>query len=73
MRQYLFIVGSVIIGRIFYIILLYAYIWGVPGFPNTFWWTGVIDLIWSILYIVIVLTSDDIRLRDLFLPKREDI
>jgi hypothetical protein len=73
MRQYLFIIGSVIIGRIFYVILLYAYIWSVPGFPGTFWWTGVVDLIWSILYIVIVLTSDDIRLRDLFLPKRKDI
>jgi hypothetical protein len=71
MKRYLFIIGAVIIGRIIYVLLLYAYIWGVDDFPNTFWWTGVIDLSWSILYIVITLTSDEIRLRDLFLPKWE--
>jgi len=73
MKRYLFIIGAVIIGRIFYVILLYAYIWGIADFPNTFWWTGVIDLSWSILYIVITLTSDDIRLKDLFLPKWEGL
>jgi hypothetical protein len=73
MRRYLFIVGAVIIGRIFYFLLLYAYIWGEVDFPNTFWWTGVIDLSWSMLYLVITLKSDDIRLKDLFLPKWEGI
>jgi hypothetical protein len=73
MRRYLFIIGAVIIGRIFYIVLLYTYIWCVDGFPGTFWWTGVVDLTWSILYIVITLTSDDIHLKDLFLPKWEGI
>jgi hypothetical protein len=68
MRRYLFIVGCVFIGRIFYVFLLYAYIFGVVGFPSTFWWTGLVDLAWSILYLVITLTSEDIRLRDLFLP-----
>jgi len=71
-RRYLFIIGAVMIGRIFYVILLYAYTLGVPDFSSTFWWTGVVDSIWSILYIVITLTSDDIRFRDLFLPKWED-
>jgi hypothetical protein len=56
------------IGRIIYGVLLYACILGVPGFPATFWWTGVIDLLWSVLYIVLVLRSDEIQLRDLFLP-----
>ena len=69
MRRYLFIVGCVFIGRIFYVLLLYAYILGVAGFPLTFWWTGLVDLAWSILYLVIALISDDIHLRDLFLPK----
>jgi len=69
MRRYLFIVGCVFIGRIFYVVLLYAYIFCVAGFPSTFWWTGLVDLSWSILYIVITLTSDEIHLRDLFLPK----
>jgi len=68
-RRYLFLVGCVFIGRILYIILLYAYILGIPGFPKDFWITGVVDLIWSILYIVIALTSKDIGLKDLFLPK----
>jgi hypothetical protein len=72
MRRYLFIVGCVFIGRIFYVLLLYGYIFGVAGFPNTFWWTGLVDLSWSILYIVITLISDEIRLKDLFLPHRGD-
>jgi hypothetical protein len=54
-------------------VLLYAYIFGVAGFPSTFWWTGVVDLSWSILYIVLTLISDEIRLRDLFLPKWQEI
>jgi hypothetical protein len=70
MRRYLFIVGCVFIGRIFYVVLLYAYILGVAGFPSNFWWTGVVDLSWSILYIVITLKSDEFHLRDLFLPHR---
>jgi hypothetical protein len=72
MRRYLFIVGCVFIGRIFYVVLLYAYIFGVAGFPSTFWWTGVVDLSWSILYIVIPLISDEIHLKDLFLPRLGD-
>ena len=69
MRRYLFIIGAVLIGRILYIALLFSYIFGVAGFPSTFWWTGVVDSSWSILYIILTLLSDDIRLRDLFLPK----
>lgn len=72
-RRYLFIIGSVLIGRILYVVLLYAYMLGEPGFPGIFWWTGVVDLSWSILYIVLALTSDEVRLRDLFLPKWRDI
>jgi hypothetical protein len=72
-RRYLFIIGSVLIGRILYVVLLYAYVFGEPGFPSTFWWTGVVDISWSILYIVLALISDEVRLRDLFLPKWQDI
>jgi hypothetical protein len=72
MRRYLFIIGCVFIGRILYVVLLYSYIFGVAGFPSTFWFTGLVDLSWSILYIVITLISEDIRLRDLFLPQWED-
>jgi hypothetical protein len=73
MRRYLFLVGCVFIGRIFYVILLYAYILVVAGFPSTFWWTALVDLSWSILYLVIAMTSDEIRLRDLFLPQWGEI
>ena len=72
-RRYLFIIGAVFIVRILYIALLYTYIFGVAGFPSTFWLTGVVDSSWSILYIVLTLLSDDIYLRDLFLPKKGDI
>jgi hypothetical protein len=69
-RRYLLSIGCVIIGRLFYVILLFSYIFGFEGFPNTFWWTGVVDLIWSIVYIVISLKSDEIHLKNLFLPHR---
>jgi hypothetical protein len=71
-RRYLFVIGCVFIGRVFYVVLLYAYIFGVSGFPCTFWWTGLVDLSWSILYIGITLISDEIRLKDLFLPRLGD-
>ena len=67
-RRYLLNIGCVFIGRIFYVILLFSYIFGFEGFPNTFWWTGLVDLIWSILYIVITLRSDEVHLKDLFVP-----
>lgn len=67
-RRYLLSIGCVMIGRIFYVILLFSYIFGFEGFPSTFWWTGAVDLIWSILYVVITLTSAEIHLKDLFIP-----
>ena len=70
-RRYLLNVGCVTIGRVLYVILLYGYIFGVDGFPKTFWWTGMGDAFWSICNIVLTLASDEIRLRDLFLPSRE--
>ncbi len=72
-KRYLFIIGSVLIGRILYIVLLYSYLWGVDGFTSSLWWTGIVDLTWSILYVVITLTSKDIHFRDLFLPKWKEI
>jgi hypothetical protein len=69
-RRYLLNIGCVTIGRIFYVVLLFAYIFGIRGFPKTFWWTGIVDLLWSILYIGLTLINDEIRLKDLFLPHR---
>ena len=69
-RRYLLVIGGVFIGRILYVILLFGYILTIPGFPATFWWTGVIDLIWSVLYLGITWRSPEIRIRDLFLPHK---
>ena len=67
-RRYLFNVGVVIIGRIFYVVLLFAYILLVDDFPKTFLPTAIVDSLWTILYIVLTLLSDEVRLKDLFIP-----
>ena len=69
-RRYLLLIGGVIIGRVFYVVLLYYYIFFVPDFPRTFWFTGIIDSFWTICYIVLTLMSDEIHLKDLFIPHR---
>jgi len=69
-RRYLFNVGVVIIGRVFYIVLLFAYILFVADFPTTFLPTGIVDSLWTILYIVLALLSDEVRIKDLFIPYR---
>ena len=71
-RRYLLNVGCLIIGRVFYIVLLYAYMLCVRDFPSTFWFTGIIDSAFTILYLVFTLISDEVRLRDLFVPYRSD-
>lgn len=69
-RRYLLLIGGVIIGRVFYVVLLYYYIFFVADFPRTFWFTGIIDSFWTICYIVLTLMSDEIHLKDLFIPHR---
>jgi hypothetical protein len=71
-RRYLLIIGGVIIGRVFYVVLLYYYIYFVADFPRTFWFTGIIDSFWTICYIVLTLVSSEIRLKDLFIPYRRE-
>jgi hypothetical protein len=72
-KRYLFNVGVVIIGRVFYAVLLFAYILLVDDFPKTFLPTAIVDSLWTILYIVLTLLSDEVRFKDLFFPKRGDI
>jgi hypothetical protein len=69
-RRHLFNVGVVIFGRLFYAILSFAYILLVPGFPKTFLPTGIIDLCWSALYILLAMTSSEVRIKDLFISTR---
>ena len=66
-RRYAFNVGCLIFGRLFYVIVLYYFILFVKGFPNTFWFTGVIDGVLTILYIVFAIRGG-LKIRDLFLP-----
>lgn len=68
-KRYAFNVGCLIIGRLFYIIQLYIFMIFAEGFPSTFWFTGVIDGTFTILYIFFAIKSG-LGLRDLFLPKR---
>jgi hypothetical protein len=71
-RRYLFNVGVVIIGRIFYAVLLFSYMFLVEDFPSTSLSTGTIDLAWSALYIALTVMSDQVRFRGLFLPYRRE-
>lgn len=67
-RRYAFNVGCLIFGRIFYIILLYYFMFTVNDFPNTFWFTGLIDGLLTILYILFAVRGG-LSLNDIFLPK----
>lgn len=49
-RRYAFNVGCLIIGRLFYVVVLYSYMLLKNNFPVTFWFTGIIDLSFVILY-----------------------
>lgn len=66
-RRYAFNVGCLIIGRAFYIIQLYLFMGFVKNFPSTFWFTGIIDGLFTVLYVVFALRGG-LRTRDLFLP-----
>ncbi len=68
-RRYAFNVGCLIIGRSFYVIQLYAYMLLVSDFPATFWFTGIIDGLFTILYLAFAIRGG-LGIRELFLPKR---
>lgn len=70
-RRYAFNIGCLIIGRSFYVIQLYAYIGLVKDFPTTFWFTGIIDGLFTILYLVFAFKGG-LGFRELFLPKMEN-
>ena len=69
-RRYIFNVGCLIIGRVFYIVLLYLYMFFVNGFPSTFWFTGIIDAAFTLLYIIFAIRGG-LEIKDLFLPSIE--
>lgn len=71
-ERYALNVGCLIFGRIFYIIQLYAAMAFVDGFPSTFWFTGIIDGLFTVLYLVFAFRGG-LGMRELFLPKMESI
>jgi hypothetical protein len=67
-KRYAFNVGCLVLGRLFYVIQLYTFMGFVKGFPSTFWFTGIIDCIFIMLYIIFAVKGG-LSIRDLFLPK----
>jgi hypothetical protein len=67
-KRYAFNVGCLIIGRSFYVIQLYAYMSFAKDFPATFWFTGIIDGIFILLYLFFA-RRGGLTVRELFLPK----
>lgn len=56
-KRYIFNVGCLIIGRVFYVVQLYYFIIFIEGFPTTFWFTGIIDGTFVILYLIFAFRS----------------
>jgi hypothetical protein len=67
-RRYAFNVGCLILGRLFYVIVLYYFMIFEKDFPSTFWFTGVIDGVLTIFTIVFALNGG-LKVKDLFLPR----
>jgi hypothetical protein len=68
-KLYAFNVGCLIIGRSFYVIQLYVFMGFVPDFPSTFWFTGIIDGLFTLLYMVFAFRGG-LSMRELFLPRK---
>jgi hypothetical protein len=68
-RRYAFMVGCLILGRIFYVVQLYTYMGFVKDFPSTFWVTGIIDSVFIVLYIVFAFKGG-LSVKDLFFAEK---
>ena len=67
-RRYAVVVGCLIVGRLYYVIQLYGFMLFVPGFPDTFWFTGIVDATLTAMYILFARRAG-LTLRDLFVPR----
>jgi hypothetical protein len=67
-RRYAFNVGCLILGRAFYVGILYYFMLFVKDFPSTFWFTGVVDGVLTVLYIVLSLRGG-LKINEIFMPK----
>lgn len=70
-RRYALNVGCLIFGRLFYLVVLYYFMFFVKGFPDTFWFTGVIDGLLTVLYILFAIRGG-LSLQEIFLPNTTD-
>lgn len=68
-RRYICNIGVVIVSRLFYFVVFVFYFLSVKDFPASFLPTAIADVVWTVLYIVFAVSSDEIRFRDLFLPE----
>jgi hypothetical protein len=69
-ERYALNVGCLILGRAFYVVQLYAYMSLVEGFPSTFWFTGIVDSVLIVSYVVLAYRGG-LSARDLFLPQKK--
>lgn len=65
--RYAFNIGCLVFGRLFYVLILFCFMLYEKDFPSTFWFTGIIDGVLTILYIVFAI-SGGLHFRDLFVP-----
>ena len=66
-QRYSFTIGCLVIGRVMYVILLYGFMSFADGFPPTFWFTGIIDATFVLMYLAFA-HRGGLRIRGLFLP-----
>ena len=66
-RRYAFNVGCLLFGRLFYTLILYYYMFSVKDFPSTYGFTGLIDGIFTLLYVIFAVRGG-LGFRELFLP-----
>jgi hypothetical protein len=66
-QRYSLAIGCLVIGRGMYVIQLYGFMIFADGFPPTFWFTGMVDATFVVMYFVFAYRGG-LRIRDLFLP-----
>ena len=66
-RRYIFNVGCLFFGRLFYIFCLYGFMVMDKNFPATFWFTGIVDGMLTIFYIIFA-KKGGFSVREIFLP-----
>ncbi len=71
-KRYLFNVGCLIFGRLFYVIQLAYFINFVQGFPEKMAFTAFIDTSFIILYLAFLIKSK-IQIKYIFFPYRKSI